>query len=246
MYTLNDNVCGFVADTPLGCAPHLSEPGLPRCVKAFGRLLLLAQMPEPQPAWAQQYNYAMQPIWARRFEPAAIAGDESQEAIETLMRIADRTGDSKYLKPLPQALDYLERSKLADGQIARYYELRTNQPLYMSRKGKTYSLTYDDSNLPSHYGWKWPSRVPQLRAAYQVRMAGQPPPQPSDTQLAKRAAKVLSELDSQSRWVTTYTGQRLVGQPKFARGEMYLSSEVFSENLTTLAKLVKQRSDVRK
>ena len=30
------------------------------------------QMPDPQPGWAQQYDYDMRPMWARKFEPAAI------------------------------------------------------------------------------------------------------------------------------------------------------------------------------
>ena len=32
--------------------------------------LLLAQMPEPQPAWAQQYDENMHPCWARQVRAA--------------------------------------------------------------------------------------------------------------------------------------------------------------------------------
>ncbi len=48
-----------------------------KCLAAIRRLgdfLLLAQMPEPQPAWAQQYHYDMQPAWARKFEPPRSRG----------------------------------------------------------------------------------------------------------------------------------------------------------------------------
>jgi hypothetical protein len=46
----------------------------------------------------------------------------------------------------------LEKSKLPDGQWARFYELGTNKALYCV--AETYELTYDDKNLPTHYGFK--------------------------------------------------------------------------------------------
>jgi hypothetical protein len=36
---------------------------------------------------------------------------------------------------IPAALDWLQRWALPDGRLARYYELRTNRPLYMKRLG---------------------------------------------------------------------------------------------------------------
>ena len=33
-----------------------------------GEFILRAQMPEPQPVWAQQYNASMEPVRARKFE----------------------------------------------------------------------------------------------------------------------------------------------------------------------------------
>ncbi len=37
-----------------------------------GEFLIRAQMPDPQPAWAQQYDHDMHPAWARKFEPPAV------------------------------------------------------------------------------------------------------------------------------------------------------------------------------
>ena len=116
----------------------------------FGDFLILAQLPEPQPAWAQQYNHELQPIWARKFEPPAIAGRESEDAIETLLYLTEVTGEKRFLEPIPRSIAWLKRSQLPDGQIARFYELSTNTPLYFVKD--TYELTYDDSNLPTHYG----------------------------------------------------------------------------------------------
>lgn len=236
MYTLNDNVCDYVADTLIDAHEIYGGDRYLIALRKLGDFLILAQMPEPQPGWAQQYNYEMQPIWARRFEPAAMAGDETQEAIGTLMKIAAFTGDDKYLEPIPAALAWLKRSLLPDGQIARYYELKTNRPLYMNRRGKEYSLTYDDSNLPTHYGWKWASRVEELATRLVQHKSGTVPAAPAVSETAVRNA--ISQLDDQGRWVSTYDGARLVGQAKMPLGAKYLSSELFSNNLIMLSEFL--------
>jgi PelA/Pel-15E family pectate lyase len=233
MYTLNDNVCGYVADTLIDAHRVYKNDRFLHALRKLGDFLVLAQMPEPQPAWAQQYNYEMKPIWARKFEPPAISGDESQEVIETLMKISVATGDRKYLEPIPRALVYLKRSLLPDGRLARYYELKTNKPLYMFRRGKVYALTHDDSNLPAHYGWKWDSRLRELNKQYELLKKGAAARkrfvEPNDIR------QIISALDGRGRWVSTYGGERLVGQAKMPLGAKYLSSENFSRNLSALS-----------
>jgi hypothetical protein len=200
----------------------------------------LAQLPDPQPAWSQQYNYAMQPIWARRFEPAAVTGGESQDAMETLLQIFENTGDKKYLEPIPRALAYLKASLLPDLRLARYYELKTNRPLYMVRKSDVYSLTYDDSKLPDHYGWKVASRLDEIEQHYRAASTGKPAPAtvPSGGELESQVRQIIADLDAQGRWITTYAGQRLTGQPKFKPGDKLIGSDVFSANMETLSDYV--------
>ena len=56
--------------------PGVSRVGVlwnPGIAERAGDFILAAQMPEPQPAWAQQYDAAMHPAWARKFEPASEA-----------------------------------------------------------------------------------------------------------------------------------------------------------------------------
>jgi PelA/Pel-15E family pectate lyase len=237
MYTLNDNVCGYVADALATADRVYHEDKYQAALKRLGDFLILAQMPDPQPAWAQQYNYDMHPIWARKFEPPGISGDESQEVIETLMNISIATGDRKYLDPIPRALDYLKRSLLPDGRLARYYELETNKPLYMLRRSKSsYVLTYEDSNLPAHYGWKWDSRIGELERRYDALKSGREFPAQDDRDLASDVRRIVDALDDQGRWLSTYDGERLVGQPKFPLHSQYLSSAVFSHNLSTLCR----------
>ena len=97
---------------------------------------VLAQLPEPQPAWAQQYDHEMHPAWARKFEPPAVSGGESQGVIRTLMTLYRRTAAvtddaDRFLEPIPRAIAYLRRSLLNDGRLARFYELETNRPLLL-------------------------------------------------------------------------------------------------------------------
>jgi len=240
MYTLNDNVAGYVAEALLDAHAIYGGERYLQALRKLGDFLLLAQMPEPQPAWAQQYNYEMKPIWARKFEPPAISGDETQEALETLMKIFRATGDRKYLEPIPRALKWLRRSRLPDGRLARYYELKSNRPLYMSRRGDTYSLTYDDSNQPSHYGWKTDCRLEELKKRYERLEVGDQPTrlkQPARP-TTQQVRKIIEQLDDQGRWVSMYRGERLVGQAKMPVGARYLSSEVFSDNLTMLSQFI--------
>ena len=243
MYNLNDGISLTVAETLLEARRIYGREDCDEGLRRLGDFLILAQMPKPQPGWAQQYNYDMQPIWARKFEPPAVSGRETEEVIGALLKIASHTRDKKYLAPIPDAMKWLKDSLLPDGKLARYYELETNRPLYMFRKGKQYSLTYDDSDLPSHYGWKSQPRLAALQAAWDALFQGKdlaawelpplyPEPEPSPEE-------VLASLDDQGRWISTFQGEPLVGQPEFREGESYLSSALFSRNLRILCGALK-------
>ena len=234
LYTLNDGAAGTIADTLLMASDVYDSERYRTALRKLGDFLILSQMPNPQPAWAQQYNYDMNPVWARRFEPPAVAGRESQDVISALMKIYVATNDKKYLQPIPAALKYLKRSALSDGRLARYYELQSNRPLYMSRVGKDYSLTYDDSDLPSHYGWKVENRVAELQARYD-ELTTSPARTDSAVATVDQVKAVLRSLDDQGRWVSTFAGERLIGQQKFRPGDQYLSSELFSSNVRLLS-----------
>jgi PelA/Pel-15E family pectate lyase len=238
-YTLNDGLAGTVSDTLILAHEVYGDALYRAALEKLGRFLIRAQMPAPQPAWCQQYNEAMIPIWARRFEPPAVSGWESQDVMETLIRIARQTGQKEYLEPVPRALAYLKASLLPDGKLARYYEFQTNRPLYMDGQ---YRLTYDDSDAPSHYGWKQPARLDLIERAYHDAETGAPLAQSRpDADLESTAGRIIADLDAQGRWVSTYAGEGLVGQPKFARGFRYLSSGVFSHNVETLSAYLKGR-----
>jgi len=240
MYTLNDNVPGYVTQTLINAYKVYRDEIYMEALKRLGDFLLLAQMPEPQPAWAQQYNYKMNPIWARKFEPAAISGDKSQEVMETLMEIYVATGQSKYLEPIPRALAYLNRSLLPDGRLARFYELKTNKPLYMFRRGDVYTLTYNDSNLPSHYAWKINSMLDDIEARYNRLKHNSSITTVSRTaeEMEQQVRRINENLDDHGRWLSIYRGGSFVGQPKFKSNTPYIASEVFSRNIETLSEYI--------
>lgn len=228
-YTLNDNTLSDCVETLLMAADvygHDSERSGAYRAAALrgGEFLLLAQLPEPQPAWAQQYDREMHPAWARRFEPPAITGGESQSALRTLLVLYEATGDLKFLEPIPAALAYLQRSRLEDGRFARFYELETNRPLYFTQE---YELTYDDGDLPTHYSFKVSDSTRGIERRYQelVARGGAHSPVPTgrasasslnrraeaasepirnrpSRKLIARTREVLDALDPEGRWLS--------------------------------------------
>lgn len=236
-YTLNDGLAGTVSNVLLEAHSVYKDEKYLAALKKLGDFVILAQLPDPQPGWAQQYNYDMVPIWARKFEPPAVTAWEAQDVMETLIKISNYTGDKKYLEPIPRALAYYKKCLLPDGRVARYYELKTNKPLYMDGD---YKLTYDDSAAPAHYGWKQSARFDQIEKAYQDAKSGIKPGTSSQSlqNLEAESRKIVSALDSEGRWVSSFAGERLVGQPKFAQSFRYISSDVFSRNVETLSEYI--------
>ncbi len=235
-YTLNDNVAGTVSDVLIDAHQVYGKENYKAALQRLGDFLILAQMPDPQPGWCQQYNYETIPIWARKFEPPAITGWESQDVMETLIKIARHTGNKKYLEPIPRALAYFEKCLLPDGSIARYYELRTNRPLYMDAG---YQLAYDDSAAPGHYAWKQPAGFESIKRAHEDAQRGAGlSAGPSAGELEEKTRTIIGELDAEGRWITTYAGERLVGQPEFSDSFHYISSEIFSRNVKILSRYI--------
>jgi hypothetical protein len=151
-HTLNDGNLQKIVELMLRAHQLTGEARYLAAAKRCGDFLLLAQFEGDQPAWAQQYNQEMVPVWARKFEPPAVSSTESLGACFTLFEIWLATGEEKYRTTIPAALDWLEQAKLPNGRWSRFYEFGTNRPLYCV--AETYELTYDDSNLPDHYGFQ--------------------------------------------------------------------------------------------
>jgi len=163
--TLNDNTLRDCCDVMMIAWRNYGDQRYFDAVVRCGEFLIKAQLPEPQGTWAQQYDADLKPGWARRFEPPAACGGESFGVMRLLIEIAVFTGQERFLAPLPAAIDWYERSQLPNGKWARFYELKTNRPLYFY--AETYRLTYDSSNPPTHYAFEGSYYNPRFREDYQ-------------------------------------------------------------------------------
>jgi hypothetical protein len=155
-YTLNDNTQSDCIRTMLAAHRHTGDQRFLAAAKRGGEFLLLAQLPEPQPAWAQQYNYDMQPAWARAFEPPAVCAGESGGVVRTLARLYLETGEEKFLNPAPAFFAWVQRSQISSNRWARLYELQTNKPIYGDRDGAVH-YTREEISAERQRGYSWES-----------------------------------------------------------------------------------------
>lgn len=241
-YTLNDNAQADVIDTMFEAAEIYNDTKYSDAARRGGDFLILAQMPEPQPAWAQQYNAQMQPAWARKFEPPSVTGGESQGAIRILMAVYRQTGDKKYLEPIPRALAFLKKSELPNKRLPRFLELNTSKPLYFTRQ---YELVYTADDLPTHYSFSVPSNVDRLKDEYgrlvatdtaKLKPARREETLKITSELTAAARKAIDSLDTRGAWVDS--GRlRADGQAK-ATAEGVIATQTFIRNLDTLSRFL--------
>lgn len=210
-YTTNDHLMRDMIRLFLLAHRTYERKAYKKAARRGGEFLLAAQMPEPQPGWAQHYDTAMRPIWGRKFEPPAIASRETAGIIDVLLDLHLYTGGERWLAAADRAVPWLERSRLPDGEWARFYELETNAPLYMT---KDYELTYADSDTPKHYGFKSSIAIPEALDRYHgFKAAGRKRylAVNASTTLADKGnaaaelipivAASIEQLDAQGRWI---------------------------------------------
>jgi hypothetical protein len=142
----------------------------------------------------------MHPAWARKFEPPAVSGSESVRAIRSLVSLHRATGEARFLTPIPPALAWLKRSTLPDGTYARFYELRTNKPLFMT---KDYRLTYESNDVPTHYSFiQRDLGLAELDRLYREARAGNSQHADSRGQVSEAAVRsILDALDERGAWI---------------------------------------------
>lgn len=217
-YTLNDNTQRDCILTMLDAWRRTGRREFLDAVKRGADFLLMAQLPEPQPTWAQQYNARMEPAWARAFEPPAACTSESVGVLRLLTDLYVELGDERYLEPHARAFAWFKRSEMSPGVWARYYELHTNKPIFGDRDGKIYYRLEDISEeRQKGYGWRGDFGVKGAIAKFEevkqrgrdAMLARSKPKPPTAEQKASRARSLeagvraaLAALDAQGRWVT--------------------------------------------
>jgi len=234
-YTYNDATLNDCISTLLEAHRRYQKPEYLEGVRKAGDFVLVSQLKPPQAGWAQQYTPDLEPEWARRFEPKSVCSAVTVRNVHSLIDFYLTFGDAKYLKPIPAALDWLERSKLPGkgSRWARFYELVTNLPLYMTRK---YELTYKADDLPTHYsfisnygGDRAAERFREVKAKGRAAILAERDRKPTPADHRARAKSLetqvrgtIAALDSRGRWLT----------------KGWIECRAFNANLTTLADYV--------
>ena len=223
-YTINDNVTTNVIELLLVANDAYDRQELVHAAERGGDFLLLSQLPSPQCGWAQQYDWDMHPSWARSFEPPAISGRESQVVINSLLRLYSHTGRQAYLHAAKEGIDYLQsQCEKSNDQFARFYELETNLPLFVSKR---YMLTHNDKQLIEHYSMRAGDATPALDAYYQRLVSGKrEPPQSIAPVTQEDARETIAALQK----MTALESGRGIDMSRFC------------EFLETLAKFISQQ-----
>jgi hypothetical protein len=229
----------------LEAAKFLSRPDLRAAAIKGGDFLLLAQLPEPQPVWAQQYNAQLQPDWARAFEPPAVCSNESGGVMRLLVDLYIETGEEKYLEPLPRAIAWFQRSEVAPEIWARMYEIGTNTPVFGDRDGKIkYRIEDLTPERQTGYSWRGAYGIPsaisyyeEVKAAGRAKILEKRKTAEANAASAKgkaarakalepRVRAAVAALDTNGRWLVKY------------RGTDQIRTDAFITNLRTLADYV--------
>ncbi len=166
-YTFNDGTINDCISTMLEAHKNYNKPEHLESIKKAGDFIYISQLPPPQPGWAQHYNYYLQPQWFRQYEPPSVNSSVTARNFSTLVDLFLYTGNKKYLEPIPDAIRWLKNSRLPNGRWARFYELRTNVPLYYDRDrirvsaveelsderrtGYRYQVNIDLENITEYY-----------------------------------------------------------------------------------------------
>jgi len=160
--TFNDDVSWENITFLILCYQSLGEQRLIDPITRAMNFFLLSQQGQPNPGWALQYTLDLKPAAARTYEPLALATHTSASNIEHLLTFYEWTGDTRYLARVPEALDWLDKVKLAKPDAGgrthpTYIELGTNRPVYVHRRGSNvvngeYYYDYDPARPIGHYG----------------------------------------------------------------------------------------------
>ncbi|MFO7907382.1 MAG: pectate lyase [Pirellulaceae bacterium] len=220
-YTYNDNAINDCIRVMLEAHRLYHEPVYLESARDGGDFIIASQLPAPQAGWAQQYSHDLEPAWARGFEPPGVCSAATARNMRTLIELYLYTGSEKYLRPIPDAIDWLNRSKLAAEDIlesevgqsvddddafwARLYEVQTNKPVYGDRENPR-EMIYDIREVSekerSSYGWQGTFGVPgAIRYYRKVKQQGrkeilrQRRQTPSEQRLKQRAASLEPRVD---------------------------------------------------
>lgn len=174
-YTFNDDVIWENIHFLMQCYQVLGEERFLDPIRRGMNFYLTSQ--DGCGAWGLQMNLNMETAGARTYEPAAFMPGPTFANAMLLLKFYQYTGDRKFLAHVPDAIKWLEATKLpaseADGMRSHpcFVEIGTNKAIYVHRKGSNakygfYYTDYNGDHLLSHYGGKRFVPVAELKAEY--------------------------------------------------------------------------------
>lgn len=265
-YTFNDNVIPGNIELLLNAYGKLGDERYRQAALRGMFFVQLAQMGTPQAGWAQQYDMDLKPAQARSFEPASLSPSETVGCVRDLMRYYGYTGDRRFLRGIPDAIEWLDRDRLPKGHSetythAQFVEVGTGKPLYAHREGTDiehgrYWVDYEPKDFPGHYGMQTSIDVDALRKEYERVNALSPDEAMAEYREAKKAAtprpevsaeaaeEVIAHMDERGAWVedlevVDYTDWKFKPRRAF-RG---ISTRTFVRNMETLLAYVANAGD---
>jgi PelA/Pel-15E family pectate lyase len=174
-YTFNDEVIWENTHFLIQCYLTLGEERFLDPIRRGMNFYIISQ--DACGAWGQQLNMALETAGARTYEPIAFLPSTTFENAMLMLKFYEYTGDKKFLRQVPAAISWLEKTefpkdKIEDGQThPTFVEIVTNKPVYAHRKGSNvkygyYYIDYNDDKLLSHYHGKHNIQLEELKKEY--------------------------------------------------------------------------------
>ena len=177
-YTFNDDVIWGNIDFLTQCYVSLGDERFLDPIRRGMNFYLITQQGNPQGGWGQQYDLDLKPAHARTYEPPALLPSFTFDHAMLLLRFYNYTGDRKFLARIPDAIQWLENTRLPpdatqNGKYTHptFIEMGTNKAIYAHRKGSGvsdghYWWDYKDENPLLHYGAKANISMEKLKEEY--------------------------------------------------------------------------------
>ncbi|MDB5249426.1 MAG: Pectic acid lyase [Segetibacter sp.] len=175
-YTFNDDVIWENVNFLIQCYQTLGEERLLDPISRGMNFYMLSQ--HSSGAWGQQYNMQLQPTGARTYEPSSLLPGFTFDHAMLLLKFYQYTGDRKYIARVPEAIQWLEKTKLPasgteNGKYThpQFVEIGTDKAIYVHRKGSNvayghYYVDNNDKDLLVHYYGKARVNLQKLKDEY--------------------------------------------------------------------------------
>jgi len=133
-YTLNDGAMNNTIDVLLEAYEFFGNEEYLEAARRGADFFMLVQGPEGHAGWTDQFDMDLQPTAGRTHEPASFQVRYTLSTIRQLEKMFLYTGDRRYLRPIPMALDWMESSILdidekGKPHFATWYDPETNFPI---------------------------------------------------------------------------------------------------------------------